>query len=64
MIENRCHFVSLYCVQEERDAQSGTDTSEEPVGNERGAVHFHDDLRAGDFVYITDSDGEPHVIVM
>lgn len=40
------------------DAQNGTVISEEPVGNEREAVHFHDDLRAGDFVYITDSDGE------
>lgn len=60
-------LVLLYCVQERRETQVDAETSEDPVGDEREAVHFHDDLRAGDFVYITDSDGETcdsHVIVM
>lgn len=31
---------------------------------EEKVTHFHDDLRAGDFTYIIDSDGETHLIVM
>ena len=30
---------------------------------EEKVVHFHDDLRAGDFTYVKDSDGEAHVIL-
>ena len=35
----------------------GSGRSSEPV------VHFHDDLRAGDFTYVTESDGESHVTI-